>query len=507
MHFGEKDALIPAADREAIAAAYPSAQIHVYAAGHGFNCAERADHEPASASLARSARSCSFAATSADRHGAGVRRRVDASRGLAPRAPALLAIASTFMATGSALLIDEYFDAADERFVDELLTSQSGKKLGSFAPRWYRDGRPFARRALLRYIDDGCDRPHHRPMVKALFKLAEKAGDDEAMGHFLVAFDHLVRRKLAPTYTWNPTGRTYDTVMVLRPDAKVPGLLGSQENRAPHFSRRTRLYLCRRAFRYFRVIARTDEVRYGKAIRAALPALPRRAARHARAHPRRLGPDARALLGLGRARARPARDRRGRRPIARGPEARALRARRVARRCSIPVFELLERAASRTVRVFAITLLRRDYAEPEGHAAAPRAPPAPLPARRGAGLRRPRLLRSATGVQNLSIEEWLDLLKIDNPSAIALLCDLVEKTVRPERLSLRTDHRAGLCAHRARGRARPALEQAEARERRGRADDGARPFARRRAAGARRGRGLGDGDPRQGALRQAGARA
>lgn len=53
MHFGETDALIPAPDRERIAAAYPTAQIHVYAAGHGFNCTARPDHEPASAALAK----------------------------------------------------------------------------------------------------------------------------------------------------------------------------------------------------------------------------------------------------------------------------------------------------------------------------------------------------------------------------------------------------------------------------------------------------------------------
>jgi carboxymethylenebutenolidase len=54
MHFGEKDALIPAADREAIAAgrAGQGAEIRVYAAGHGFNCAERADYDAASAGLA-----------------------------------------------------------------------------------------------------------------------------------------------------------------------------------------------------------------------------------------------------------------------------------------------------------------------------------------------------------------------------------------------------------------------------------------------------------------------
>lgn len=53
MHFGEKDALIPKADRDTIRAAQPGAEIHEYKAGHGFNCTERQDFEPASAALAR----------------------------------------------------------------------------------------------------------------------------------------------------------------------------------------------------------------------------------------------------------------------------------------------------------------------------------------------------------------------------------------------------------------------------------------------------------------------
>jgi carboxymethylenebutenolidase len=53
MHFGENDALIPAADRDRIRAEHPQAEIHVYAAGHGFNCTERGDYDPTSAALAK----------------------------------------------------------------------------------------------------------------------------------------------------------------------------------------------------------------------------------------------------------------------------------------------------------------------------------------------------------------------------------------------------------------------------------------------------------------------
>jgi len=51
-HFGERDAHIPAADVARIRAAHPEGIFHTYPAGHGFNCTERGDYEPASARLA-----------------------------------------------------------------------------------------------------------------------------------------------------------------------------------------------------------------------------------------------------------------------------------------------------------------------------------------------------------------------------------------------------------------------------------------------------------------------
>ena len=52
LHFGQRDALIPASDVEAIRDAHPEAEVFVYPAGHGFNCAERPDHSPQSAATA-----------------------------------------------------------------------------------------------------------------------------------------------------------------------------------------------------------------------------------------------------------------------------------------------------------------------------------------------------------------------------------------------------------------------------------------------------------------------
>ena len=52
MHFGDADPIIPADARAAILAAQPGADIHVYPAGHGFNCTERPDFDPESARVA-----------------------------------------------------------------------------------------------------------------------------------------------------------------------------------------------------------------------------------------------------------------------------------------------------------------------------------------------------------------------------------------------------------------------------------------------------------------------
>lgn len=339
------------------------------------------------------------------------------------------------MASTSALLMDEYWRGADDRFLAEVLASTNAKKLKTLAEPWYKDGRPFARRMLLAYIDDGCDRPHHRPLVKALFKLAEKANDDEAMGRFMVAFDRLLHRRLKEQWRWSPSARTTEKTLVLQGDPTIPGKLGSKETRSPRFSRRTRTYLCRRAFRYMRTVARKDEARYGRAVRAAL----------VRYEDASLATPPQLLDAWGLCHAlywgSPVlvRDPRGVR-VAEGQSLADLAPAPFApgawRGVFDAVIDLVGQARSRTVRVFAIALLRRDYASDLRS----------MQLRRVRSLLRSQhdevqafaaeLLHNASGVHNLSIEEWLELLRIDNPTAIPLLCDLVAKTVSPDRLSL-----------------------------------------------------------------------
>ncbi len=52
LHFGARDAGIPLADVETIGEAHGAVPVHVYDAGHGFNCDARKDFDPAAAGLA-----------------------------------------------------------------------------------------------------------------------------------------------------------------------------------------------------------------------------------------------------------------------------------------------------------------------------------------------------------------------------------------------------------------------------------------------------------------------
>ena len=52
-HFGERDAVLPVAGVQKLAAAHPEAQIFLYAADHGFNCDQRKSYDAAAATLAR----------------------------------------------------------------------------------------------------------------------------------------------------------------------------------------------------------------------------------------------------------------------------------------------------------------------------------------------------------------------------------------------------------------------------------------------------------------------
>ena len=53
LHFGETDASIPREHWDKIREAQPTVPMHIYPAGHGFNCDERGSYHEPSARLAR----------------------------------------------------------------------------------------------------------------------------------------------------------------------------------------------------------------------------------------------------------------------------------------------------------------------------------------------------------------------------------------------------------------------------------------------------------------------
>ena len=225
------------------------------------------------------------------------------------------------MAAGSWSLVEELFARGDDQFVVEIRLIHLAERLVDFAPRWFSDARPFARRALFEYLSRPLNCYRHEPLVKRLFKLAGKAGDDELMGAFLAAFDRTIRRakRMRTRYkqqsfstrgeaeqnvrSWEADGYVnaqitqsrkqfyayawkQEEVVVMPGNTKMPRPSGSArkdqaipdamrklfEKRFLLFSLPTRRYLRRRAWRYFRAIGKTDPERY---LRAAVGFLSR----------------------------------------------------------------------------------------------------------------------------------------------------------------------------------------------------------------------------------------
>jgi len=52
-HFGDQDHSIPLSVAENLKKAHPDVEVHIYAAGHGFNCDQRGSFDPQAAALAR----------------------------------------------------------------------------------------------------------------------------------------------------------------------------------------------------------------------------------------------------------------------------------------------------------------------------------------------------------------------------------------------------------------------------------------------------------------------
>src|SRR5262245_20708364 len=169
-------------------------------------------------------------------------------------------------------LVEELLERGDPDFVAELRRVADADRLGAFAVRWYADPRPSARRFLLDYLSRPLNAHRHEPLVKHLFKLAEKAEDDEVMAAFLLALDRSVRRVKRKRYRWDRETRAswHEEVIAVPPGTamprheRLPSWMKAEHLRL--FSVRTRAYLRRRAWRYFRLLGKRDPQRYLTAV-------------------------------------------------------------------------------------------------------------------------------------------------------------------------------------------------------------------------------------------------
>ena len=192
----------------------------------------------------------------------------------------------------SYLLAEECFRMQDSRFVEALRGVTSAKWLAAFADRWKKDLRPWARAQIFAYLDLPMSSQGHQPVVKRLFKHAEENKDLELLGAFFVAFDTMVRRVRKQTWEWDRALRQSYSVErlavpndVLPRDGQTrkvydwdPKLRKAVERQAPMkiprnghlFTYRTRYYLRRRVWRFFRWLGYARPAEYPAAVAHAL---------------------------------------------------------------------------------------------------------------------------------------------------------------------------------------------------------------------------------------------
>jgi hypothetical protein len=360
----------------------------------------------------------------------------------------------------STLLVDECFATTDDQFVDRVRDVAAPQYLAGLADRWKKDPRPWARQQILKYLALPMDRPGHHPLVKRLFKQAEANGDDELMAAFMVAFDRLVRRKRRMRYHWDFSTRQSSQVEELfaprnqimpakgrgagrvavnpfagqriqvpaRPGRRVAGIL---------FSYTTRGYLRRRAWRYFRRMGFQRSADYPARVAAALASyvdddvakgenildnwsLVHIAFRRSN------------VLVFGRRKVELAEGQSLGGLIA-APQFEEIWAKPES---AVVLLDLMRQASSRLVRVWAMQLLKRH------HTASLQALSAEqlleLLDHDDADVQQfaAGLLDALDTVDSWPIATWLRLLETRNMAALGIICQAMERRVRPERLDL-----------------------------------------------------------------------
>ncbi|HPF38418.1 MAG TPA: hypothetical protein P5081_16870 [Phycisphaerae bacterium] len=188
--------------------------------------------------------------------------------------------------TPSRILLDELFAAEDDRLLSYLRNVRVPTLLSTVVERLKSDTRDWARRQIIAYFEEPLDCRGHELVVKRLFKHAEERGDDEIMGVCAVAFDRVVRRVRRRRYYFDsvarsdrqgefltsPHNRIAPHIAEPRPRGAYGGPADDYRPRVDDrlFTYRTRYYLRRRVWRYFRFLGYSNPDRYVPGIAHAL---------------------------------------------------------------------------------------------------------------------------------------------------------------------------------------------------------------------------------------------
>jgi hypothetical protein len=357
----------------------------------------------------------------------------------------------------STVLVDESFASQDDAFLERLRQVSSTKYLAGLADRWKKDPRPWAREQIFAYLDQPMDRPGHHPLVKRLFKQAESNRDHELMGAFLVAFDRLIRRKRSTRFRYDPSSRqVHQEEELVAPANQIlsEGIFeggndaGSgrfvprpSSRRIPKMGRlftyKTRHYLRRRVWRYFRRLAIQQPAEFPSTIASAL--LRYRDADVASGanildnwslmHIAFVGSPA---LKFFRSVVQVADDR----SLADLMAAPAFEEIWKAPRSAGLLLMLAAHASARLVRVWAIQLLERLHQAALLEISAEQLSallehPDEQVQRFGAGL-----LATSPAVDHWPASAWLRLLETAKPAVLGVICEAMRRKVQSERLSL-----------------------------------------------------------------------
>lgn len=187
----------------------------------------------------------------------------------------------------SRIYLDELFAAEDARFFEYLRGVRSPPMLVPLVERLKSDARPWAQQQIIAYFSEPLDCRGHELVVKRLFKHAEEKGLDRVMAACAVAFDRLIRRERRKIHSYDSAARQWrqSTRLVSPRNRIAPFPVHDRRSNLPNglsqdyyrqrpgdrlFTSRTRYYLRRRVWRYFRRLGYMHPDGYVPAIALAL---------------------------------------------------------------------------------------------------------------------------------------------------------------------------------------------------------------------------------------------